>query len=1397
MEGSFGETDMGEGEEARTPQCYTSVEAPTAEEIEAHKVSHLPFRSWCPHCVRGKAPSDPHRRQSREEKESKRIPTCSMDYFFMGSEGLSFDDPTTERDVLPMVAVYDHGSRVTFAHPCPRKGDDRHIVREVCSDLEWLGYKRIVLKSDQEPAIMALKRAISRAMPGVEILMEESPVGAHAANGAIEGAIRRVAGQVRTLKDDVEKSYGVPISTRHPLLAFAVSHAADLITRFGVGKDGRTPWELSRGKKYKRKLLPFGECCLYMLTKGTGGRAAKMDARWRPGIFVGILKRSDEVMVMTPEGIRKARSIRRLVADQQHNPELLSQVKGLPWDKDGNGAEGDISEPSTVLPAGVDARPANDVPVVDPAPVKKKSVIGRQLYITEALLRKFGFTAGCKACETTQAGYRAPGVPHTTACRERIETAMTEDPDLADKLLEVETKRLKTIPEASNQPQEQPAPENENPNKRTRGMSVDNPASSSSSESPAAAAEAASSSGSQSSGIKRTTGEPDQVDSKSLKASRIEPSVEGSASGSAPAPPKGRKRAGSDIRDIDPKFIGLLIGDVSEAWAREGSTPDPEEVEEVSALILAMNRAHVSEVYSPPRFSAEAPMRAMTPGTAYDLETGWNLLDDHEFAMARAEAAEERPALMIGSPPCTALCQLNFGLNYPRLRPEEVRRRLEEGRAHIRRAVVMYRDQLARGDLMLHEHPWGSKSWDEPEIRELMAEEGMYLVKGPMCHWGMTSEDGIGTGLVKKETGWLTNSQILAQTLQQECSNRTGKSPWHRHVHLINGRAKRAQVYPIALVRAVLKGLRKELRTRGEIGNLEYGPSPHEPLVTVNDEATAEEVGAYWDDVRGGWLDNELVKKARAEEVAEYQKYGVIEIVPRQQFNDHRDREAAEGRRVKPIDSRWSDTNKGTADQPEVRSRLCAREIKRLQEIGASAAAGEPADLFASMPPIEAVKMIFSLLASKKSSRNKRPVKVRLFDIKRAYFNAPAARENLFIEVPEELVPEGTNPADVIGILRKSMYGTRDAGANWEHELTSCMVGCGFEQGLASPNIYVHAEKDIVAVCHGDDVHALGDAEGLDHLESALRARYEVKVRATLGFESADDKRCTFLNRIVRVNEKGLEIEADPRHAQEIIKAMNVQDGKSVATPTVKEPGDQACEESPLLSREEATQFRSICMKACYLGIDRYDIQFCVKEAAREMHAPTRRGWNILKRLARYLLGHPRLIISYPKQSQPERVRMFTDSDHAGCKRTRKSTSSLALMHGRHCIRTSVATQSTIALSSPESEYYALVKGCSISLGAQSMFMDMRIPVQVEVHCDASSGISLASRRGLGRARHISTRFLWVQHKVQERAVSIHKVPGKQNPADVGTKCVTEAEMLAATQKLGMCHALAMQDGMP
>ena len=156
-----------------------------------------------------------------------------------------------------------------------------HVVPCNCAEQEWVTeqfsrdirglchHGNVLLKSDQEPAILSLKRAAARNMAGIEVIPEESPVSAHAANGHVEGAIRRVAGQIRCLKDALEFQYKEPISTRHPLMAYMASHAAYLITRLGRGKGGRAAWGLSRGKSYKRRLLPFGERCMYMLVRGT------------------------------------------------------------------------------------------------------------------------------------------------------------------------------------------------------------------------------------------------------------------------------------------------------------------------------------------------------------------------------------------------------------------------------------------------------------------------------------------------------------------------------------------------------------------------------------------------------------------------------------------------------------------------------------------------------------------------------------------------------------------------------------------------------------------------------------------------------------------------------------------------------------------------------------------------------------------------------------------------------------------------------------------------------------------------------------------------------------------------------------------------------------------------
>ena len=102
-------------------------------------------------------------------------------------------------------------------------------------------------------------------------------------------------------------------------------------------------------------------------------------------------------------------------------------------------------------------------------------------------------------------------------------------------------------------------------------------------------------------------------------------------------------------------------------------------------------------------------------------------------------------------------------------------------------------------------------------------------------------------------------------------------------------------------------------------------------------------------------------------------------------------------------------------------------------------------------------------------------------------------------------------------------------------------------------------------------------------------------------------------------------------------------------------------------------------------------------------------------------------------------------------------------MHGAHLIRSYGRTQSTVALSSAEAELYAMVSAASEGLGAKAMCLDFG---DGDAHglfdVDASAAIGVATRKGLGRIRHLDTQSLWIQDAVRSKRVALTKVPGTQ-----------------------------------
>ena len=150
----------------------------------------------------------------------------------------------------------------------------------------------------------------------------------------------------------------------------------------------------------------------------------------------------------------------------------------------------------------------------------------------------------------------------------------------------------------------------------------------------------------------------------------------------------------------------------------------------------------------------------------------------------------------------------------------------------------------------------------------------------------------------------------------------------------------------------------------------------------------------------------------------------------------------------------------------------------------------------------------------------------------------------------------------------------------------------------------------------------MADEDGLRNLKPKLHQTYTLKENGTLGPEKGDDKAVSSLNKLIRyVDGVGIEVEADPRHAELIIAELGLDDAKAVMTPGTKEPDNTPEAEERLEDPAEVTAFRGICARGLYLSVDRPEIRFAVKELARKMAAQSQGDLRAMKRLARFLRG--------------------------------------------------------------------------------------------------------------------------------------------------------------------------------
>ena len=171
-----------------------------------------------------------------------------------------------------------------------------------------------------------------------------------------------------------------------------------------------------------------------------------------------------------------------------------------------------------------------------------------------------------------------------------------------------------------------------------------------------------------------------------------------------------------------------------------------------------------------------------------------------------------------------------------------------------------------------------------------------------------------------------------------------------------------------------------------------------------------------------------------------------------------------------------------------------------------------------------------------------------IVDIKRAYCYAPA-QQPLYVKLPPE-DPMAKDP-ETCGKLLKSLYGTRDAGANWHAAYSSFLLSLGFEQGAANPCHFICRDWGIKGLAHGDDFLYSGTKDSLANLRRDFEKQYECKVE-TIGYDSELGCSARFLNRVISYTSQGIEFEADQRLVEAMVNDLNLIGSKATPTPGTK-----------------------------------------------------------------------------------------------------------------------------------------------------------------------------------------------------------------------------------------------------
>nr|AAN05371.1 Putative retroelement [Oryza sativa Japonica Group]AAP53179.1 retrotransposon protein, putative, Ty1-copia subclass [Oryza sativa Japonica Group] len=449
-------------------------------------------------------------------------------------------------------------------------------------------------------------------------------------------------------------------------------------------------------------------------------------------------------------------------------------------------------------------------------------------------------------------------------------------------------------------------------------------------------------------------------------------------------------------------------------------------------------------------------------------------------------------------------------------------------------------------------------------------------------------------------------------------------------------------------------------------------------------------------------------------------------------------------------------------------NRLVVRNKARLVTQGFTQVEGlDFGETFAPVARLEAIRILLGFASCF-------DIKLFQMDVKSAFLNGEIA-ELVFVEQPPGF--EDPKNSNHVCKLSKGLYGLKQAPRAWYERLRDFLLSKDFKIGKVDTTLFTKIIGDDFFVCqiYVDDI-IFGSTNEVFCKEfgDMMSREFEMSMIGELSF---------FLRLQIKQLKDGTFL-SQTKYIKDLLKRFGLEDAKPIKTPMVTN-GHLDLDEGG--KPVDLKLYHSMIGSLLYLTASRPDIMFSVCMCARFQVAPKECHLVAVKRILRYLKHSSIIGLWYPKGAKFKLVG-YSDSDYAGCKVDRKSTSGSCQMLGRSLVSWSSKKQNSVALSTAEAEYVSAGSCCAQLLWMKQILLDYGISfTKTPLLCDNDSAIKIANNPVQhSRTKHIDIRHHFLRDHVVKSDIVISHIRTEDQLADIFTKPLDETRFCKLRNELNV-----------